>query len=651
VRKIVVFVMMMVSAMSYAQYNIDRLLMIGRSALYYEDYVLSIQYFNQAISAKPYLYEPWFFRGVAKYNLDDYAGAEADCSEAIKHNPYVVNIYELRGLSRIQLKKYEGAIDDYTQGIKYAPDNQGFWHNRVLCRINLKDYKGARLELDSMVNRWKKYARGYAMLAEVDMLEKDTTSAIKQLDKSLEIDPYDGQTWMVRAAISLSRSKWKDGEKYLDKAIHLLPKTSSNYLNRAIARVNQNNLRGAMSDYDMALDLEPNSFLGHYNRGLLRSQVGDDNRAITDFDFVLKLAPDNLMALFNRAILLDKTGNPRAAIRDFTKVINEFPNFWTGLQYRAHCYRRLGMTKQAEADEFRIYKAQLYKNLYGTQPRLNKKQRRRFSDTDISKYNQLVVNDEEEIEHQYSSEYRGRVQNRKVEIEILPMYELSMEKNAYSEVRDYITFDQQVENFNTKHKGRKLNVIARQTTLDEDKTAKYFALIDSLSRAIDRQRFNETLPNLMRRAVAYTALQDYESAINDLSICLQSDSTLAIAYWQRAVCQSKINQFNASQGTDIAMQTANVYNDIMSALKLNLQSPYLIYNRANVYAARKDYSRAIDDYTHALELDPNMAEAYYNRGLVRLFSGKKTEGIADLSKAGELGLYEAYSVIKKYRKE
>ena len=52
---------------SYAQYNTDRLLTIGRSALYYEDYVLSIQYFNQAISIKPYLYEPWFFRGVAKY--------------------------------------------------------------------------------------------------------------------------------------------------------------------------------------------------------------------------------------------------------------------------------------------------------------------------------------------------------------------------------------------------------------------------------------------------------------------------------------------------------------------------------------------------------------------------------------------------------
>ena len=77
----------------FAQFNTDRLITIGRSALYFEDYVLSIQYFNQAISAKSYMYEPWYFRAVAKYYLDDYVGAESDCTEAIQRNPYVVGIY------------------------------------------------------------------------------------------------------------------------------------------------------------------------------------------------------------------------------------------------------------------------------------------------------------------------------------------------------------------------------------------------------------------------------------------------------------------------------------------------------------------------------------------------------------------------------
>ena len=44
------------AAPSMAQYRVDRLITAGRSALFYEDYVLSIKYFNLAIGAKPYLY-------------------------------------------------------------------------------------------------------------------------------------------------------------------------------------------------------------------------------------------------------------------------------------------------------------------------------------------------------------------------------------------------------------------------------------------------------------------------------------------------------------------------------------------------------------------------------------------------------------------
>ena len=46
----------------FAQINTERVMMIARNALYFEDYVLSIQYFNQVISAKPYLFEPYFYR-------------------------------------------------------------------------------------------------------------------------------------------------------------------------------------------------------------------------------------------------------------------------------------------------------------------------------------------------------------------------------------------------------------------------------------------------------------------------------------------------------------------------------------------------------------------------------------------------------------
>ena len=310
------------------------------------------------------------------------------------------------------------------------------------------------------------------------------------------------------------------------------------------------------------------------------------------------------------------------------------------------------MVKQAEADEFRVYKAQLYKHLYGAQPRLNKEQLRKRSDVDPDKYNQLVVADEQEVEHEYESEYRGRVQNHKVDMAFLPMFELSYEQHR-TEVKPYMAYDRQVDAYNQNIPAADhIYINCNPTVLDEKKSAHYFAYIDSLSvvisRTVDNNDVNSRL--LLNRAVAYSVTQNFAAAIEDLTACLREDSTLSMAYWQRAVCQWKQNEFDASQGDDVTLKMANVNDDFTHAILYNDQCAYLYYNRANVYASRKDYARAIDDYTRALEVDRNLAEAYYNRGIARLLSEKTVEGLEDLSKAGELGLYMSYSVIKKYRK-
>ena len=462
---------------------------------------------------------------------------------------------------------------------------------------------------------------------------------------------------LFRSGISLKREAWDKAEEYLSRAIHLQSDNAGYYINRALARLKRNNLRGAMDDYDTALDLEPDNFLGHYNRGLLRAHVGDDNMAILDFDFVLKLEPDNIMALFNRAILLDKTGDLRGAIRDYSKVIKKFPNFWTGLLHRAECYRRLGMVKQAEADEFKVYKARLYKSLYGVQPRMSKDQIRRQSDVNPEKYNQIVVADDAEVEQKYKSEYRGLVQNRASDMDYMPMYELSYEYVG-SEISRYIPFDRQVDAFNTVSEKlmddgsltKKIYISNGLHNLDEKRVSEYFKYIDGLTAKLTSSKDTDSLmPLLLRRALAYSEIQNFDSAIEDFNTYIEIDSISSLAYWQRAICLFKANEVKTSQSKGMAMKTTNVLSDISKALENNPQCAYLYYNRGNVYALLKDYGNAIEDYGKAIEIDENMAEAYYNRGLSYLFVNNKESSNRDLSKAGELGLYKAYSIMKKNR--
>ena len=489
------------------------------------------------------------------------------------------------------------------------------------------------------------------MRAEVYLHQKDTTAAAKSLDESLKLDPYDYDAWRTRGLISLGRQQWREADEFIGKAIHLKPKIAENYVNRALARLNYNNLRGAMDDYDNAIVYDPNNFLAHYNRALLRMNLGDDNRAITDFDFIIKMEPKNFIAIYNRAILNDRTGQIRAAIRDYSKVIEQFPNFWTGLAQRARCYRKLGMTAKAELDEFRIFKAQMNKHI-GIQPRWSKNKRkemRKRSEIDLDKYNQIVVADDGTPSegHEYKSEYRGKVQNRSVEIAFLPMYQMSyFHQETVGADR---AFDKDIEELNRLSKAEKTVFLScTPSQMTEQQSLSMFNYIDKLSKSIGNVKDVDVMSRqLMLRAIAYSALQDFESAINDLTAVIQMNDKNRLAYWQRAVCEEMQSNYNTSQGISNQLIAGQTRADFDDAIRLNPNNPYLYYNRGNMHASRKEYSQAIDDYSKAIEMDGRMAEAWYNRGIARVKSQNKTQGISDLSKAGELGLFDAYSIIKR----
>jgi tetratricopeptide (TPR) repeat protein len=88
--------------------------------------------------------------------------------------------------------------------------------------------------------------------------------------------------------------------------------------------------------------------------------------------------------------------------------------------------------------------------------------------------------------------------------------------------------------------------------------------------------------------------------------------------------------------------------DINKAIKLYPTFAYSYYNRANLHAISNKLPEAYDDYTKAIELNPNFGEAYYNRGLVQIFMKDTRKGCLDLSKAGELGVKNAYEALKYY---
>lgn len=648
--------------LSKAQVNTDHMMRVGRNALYFSDYVLSIQYFNQVVSAKPYLHEPYFFRGLAKFHLDDFTGAEADCTEAIDRNPFLVDCYQLRGLARANLGKYAEAIDDYRNALHHAPENEGLWHNLALCYANLKAYDAAVGVLDTLVRIVPGYVPALNMRAQVHIQQEDTVAALADLEASLKINRYDDEVYATRALVYLQQERYAAAEDDLTYAIHLNPK-SHYYINRALTRYYRQELRAAMSDYDLALDLDPHNVLGRYNRGLLRAQVGDDNRAIEDFNVVIEYEPDNTMAIFNRALLLMQTGDYAGAEADLNRVLEEYPRFLYGYQCRADVRRKLGNLKEAEQDELVVLRAQFNNdNDNEDENQSEDDNTRRESDKNIKKYRRLVVADDAVTDNEFTSAYRGKVQNRNVYVALQPLFVLTY-YNRDSEVGRVIHYHRYLESIKrTRQLPLPLLITASEQALDEQQIAFHFRDIDQQTAKFASDDEENAIYHFAR-GLDFYLVQDLEASINDFTQAIIADGTLWLSYYARAVVRYKLmemeraddegREVNTSMPEDFMVDNRlNDYQlilaDLNKAADLAPDFAYTYYNRGNVLSQLKDYRAAIVSYNEAIALEPNLAEAYYNRGLTYIFLGENARGVADLSKAGELGLYSAYNLIKRF---
>ena len=639
-----------------AQINTDRVMLMGRNALYYEDYVLAIQRFNMVIGAKPFLSEPYFYRGLAKFYLEDYKGAEADCTSAISRNPYVENNYVLRGLCLVNQQAYDRAEADYRESTRINPSNDGSWHNMVLCQMEQQAYERADSSLDVMIRQWPKQADNYTLKAQVRFALKDTVQAEKWLDRALEVNPYEGAAWSMKAMVTLNRGNYQEGEEQLDKAIVQMPRNAGLYVNRALARYNQQNLRGAMTDYDAALEIEPGNYLGHFNRGLLRAQVGDDNRAIEDFNFVLEQEPDNTIALYNRALLLDNTGDYKGAIRDLTAVINDYPEFWAGYQTRASIRRKIGDTYGAERDEFKVLKAEMEKRTgtYKAKPTKTRKK----SERNPEEYNKLVEEDTRQPDkEEYASEYRGKVQNRQTDLVPMPMYVLTYYARA-GRPSNFIPFHKMLESVNaTEQFPLPLVLSDSEENVTEAAFNWHFEDITAITEILSDTP--ETTGLYLRRALDYYHVRDFEACLTDLDRAIALQPYIPVSYFLRAQVRCAMLQAEAggislqplSPTTEAKIGYGQALDDLRKVLELEPDMLFALYNIGNIHVQLHEYDHAVEAYSRVIELDSRFPDAYYNRGITRLLDGHVEEGLADLSQAGEFGLYSAYNLIKRWSSE
>jgi len=146
---------------------------------------------------------------------------------------------------------------------------------------------------------------------------------------------------------------------------------------------------------------------------------------------------------------------------------------------------------------------------------------------------------------------------------------------------------------------------------------------------------------IVRSEMLYSALEDYDDALDDAEKAISLAPKKASAYYTRGYIY-------AVSGMDIS----KVIDDFTTAIKLDENHILAYNNRANMYLKQKRFQEAVNDCTKAIDITEKLneeesIEPYYNRGLALMNLGELDKALADYDKMIEIDPKNAEGYVRR----
>ena len=645
---------------AYAQYDKDAFFMRGRMALADGKYAQAIENFNILAQLDTTDYWNYFFRGIAKYNLGDLRGAKRDFDRSVRINPVFTSGYHYRGITDSRFGDYEAALTNLQKALELRPGNAGLYFSRGVTYFLSQQFDKADSDFDRYIRKEPKDPSAYLNRGASLHFLGDTLKAMNDYNKAIKLDRFDPEGYIRRGRLYAGKGDYDAAIADMDKAIELDTTNTFAYFNRAIMYYEQQKYKEAMGDLNRVLKDEPGNALTLYNRGLINAQLGAYEEALSDMDRVLNINPDNVLAHFNRASILIELGMYQNALEDYDTAIELYPDFAKAYMNRSYVHSMLGNKKASKADyDTAQKKIKEYREKSSTDTES-------FADT-TKKYSSLLALDAEFAKKGFNDEL---LQHRDIDIKLRPLYRFVLtgrkEDTIYALSRRY-------ENplLARFEKEQPVGVEVRNSDDNLDQTA---------LAAVEKAAWSETMPDasdyFLRAMYDYagrkfnSSLEYYGKAVEAAQTEDAVDKLYESFYlMNRGALRAEMIDFIASIQSNVQVLSmddsgntrarvkdqvvrqydyADAISDMTDARNIVPDIPYIYYNLGNLYCLSAEHIRSIENYTKAIELYPYMGDAYFNRGLVLIYLKDKEKGCIDLSRAGELGVQDAYGVIKKY---
>lgn len=166
------------------------------------------------------------------------------------------------------------------------------------------------------------------------------------------------------------------------------------------------------------------------------------------------------------------------------------------------------------------------------------------------------------------------------------------------------------------------------------------ALLDSAVNNVDTLNIREAAKSFLMRGDVYNRMGNYRQAVFDYTRyeVVAGERPTAAFYYVREQAEVKAKLFKQALA------------DIDNAIFVDPNEPSFRAEKASLQLRLNLNNEAMATAEECVKLYPDNSDAYLILGLAQVKTGKKTDGMANLRKAKELGNEQAQPLIDKYNK-
>lgn len=180
----------------------------------------SLTLWDDVLSGYPDYVIALYQRGLAKYQMKDYAGALIDYDKAIDIYPAYIDALNNRAITYIYFKDYEKALNDLDRVIDLDPQSE-FFKNRALLKKKTGDLQGAQSDFSRVIMANNSDLDAYRQRGEIKARLQDFEGAITDFRAILSLAPDDGDAAYHLGILLYNTRRYKGAITMLQRSIDL----------------------------------------------------------------------------------------------------------------------------------------------------------------------------------------------------------------------------------------------------------------------------------------------------------------------------------------------------------------------------------------------------------------------------------------------